>query len=159
MPQVCFERPNRSSRRVWNAKRVGQVACYAIRDGATLAEIEAEIAKCGRPEERRKSAEAQAALEAAAEALEASNSELTLDSDVLRRFLSTTAPLLPLLRFGARFLTRKMGVVGAGIVAIRQVATARLAQITARTAANDSTIAIVRRAAANEARFLRSGTR
>lgn len=158
MPQKCYEKPNRTAPRVWTAKHVGQVACYAMKHGATRAQIEEEIAKCGRGEKRQKSSEAQQAMEAAIEALDASDSELNLDADFAKRFLSVTAPLLPIIRFGAKFLSRRIGLVGAGIIVIREVASARLKQIAVRTAANDGVKVLLKRAAANEARFLRSGT-
>lgn len=94
----------------------------------------------------------------AAEALDSTNSELNLDADILRRFLSVTAPLLPIVRFGARFLTKRAAVIGAALVLLREVASSRLKQIVVRQAANDATITVLRRAAANEARFFRTGT-
>lgn len=136
---------------------MGQVACAAIRHGSTRAEIEREIAKCGIGG-RRTPAETQQALAVAEQALESSNSELTLDSDILRRFVSITAPLVPIVRFGAKFLGRRIGAVAAGLIIVRQIATARLEQVVVQRAANQAALNIIRRAAANEARFLRSGT-
>lgn len=52
MPLVCFNRPNRKERRVWTAKKVGQVCGYALRDGSTVGDLQAELEEClGLPEQ------------------------------------------------------------------------------------------------------------
>ncbi len=52
MPIVCINRPNRAERRVWTARKVGQVCGYALREGATQAELANELEEClGLPEQ------------------------------------------------------------------------------------------------------------
>lgn len=52
MPLVCFNRPNRTERRVWTAKKVGQVCGYALREGSTPSELQRELEDClGLPEQ------------------------------------------------------------------------------------------------------------
>lgn len=52
MPIVCINRPNRSERRVWTARKVGQVCGYALREGATQTELASELEEClGLPEQ------------------------------------------------------------------------------------------------------------
>lgn len=46
MPLVCYERPNRTTRRVWTAKKVGQVCEYALREGSTPSELKEELEDC-----------------------------------------------------------------------------------------------------------------
>lgn len=157
MPLKCFEKPNRKITRFWTAEKVGQVACIALKQGhATRAQIETEIAKCASPD-RKRSSEALEALQQAEVALEANNEVLDADARSLNQFLA-----LPL--FGAivlRLITRipvAGPVLAVGLPLLREVATARIRQITVQKAANDRAIDIVRRAAANEARFLRTGT-
>jgi len=46
MPKVCIERPNRTKARVYTAKDVGRIICYAIADGATIQEIRDAAEEC-----------------------------------------------------------------------------------------------------------------
>lgn len=52
MPIVCINRQNRTQRRVWTAKKVGQVCGYALREGSTPSELARELEDClGLPEQ------------------------------------------------------------------------------------------------------------
>lgn len=157
MPLKCFFKPQRTKRRVFTAEKIGKIACELMREGSsTLAEIEAEIAKCVR-RDRSRSSDALEALEAAAVALEQNNVVIDADARSLNAFLT-----LPLVGRLVLALIARIPVAGpilaVGLPAIRELATVRIASITAQKAANDATLLIVRRAAANEARFIRTGT-
>lgn len=157
MPLKCFQKPNRTRVRFWNAKKVGQVACIALRSGASRVEIEGYIAECVGGERRNDPSEAEQALAVAEQALSQNNVVLDADADSLRRFqdLGILNPLV------LRILAR-VPVVGpalaTGIVALSRVAASQLARIAVQKAANDAALTVVRRAAANAARFRQTGT-
>lgn len=46
MPIVCINRPNRSKRRTFNAKTVGQAACYALKAGEDRGAIREKVNEC-----------------------------------------------------------------------------------------------------------------
>lgn len=157
MPIRCVERPNRNGPRYFTADKAIAIACNAIRHGATRAEIEAGIAQCGIGDRRPKSSDALEALAVAVTALEASNAVFDADAQALQRFL------IPSLIAGiAQRLIARIPVIGPALAVTltitREMATERLKQVAVQKAANDAALAVVRRAAANEAQFLRTGT-
>lgn len=158
MPQKCFFKPNRTKPRLWTAKTVGQVACLAIRQGnATREELIDAVLECSE-EEKTKRASAAEALAVAEQELTNSNSLFDADAVVMQRFLAVLNIFTGLVfRIVARIPRVGPGLAVA-IPALRQLASARLKQLTVQKAANDRAIRIVREAAANESRFLRSGT-
>lgn len=158
MPLKCFQKPNRKEPRTWKAKNVGQVYCLALRGGVTRAELEAEIRKCVEPHRDPRSSEALEALLAAARALEENNVMLDADAAFLERFQALSLSMAVALRLIARFF-RPAAVLTVGLPALQKLATERIQQIVVRRAANDEAVRIARRAAANEANFLRTGTR
>jgi phage terminase Nu1 subunit (DNA packaging protein) len=46
MPKICRYVPNRKKLRVFTAKDVGRIACYALEDGADPAEMRHELQRC-----------------------------------------------------------------------------------------------------------------
>lgn len=157
MPLKCFEKPNRTQRRKWTAKHVGQVYCIALRGGVPRVDLEAEIRKCVEPDKKPGSSEALEALAAAAQALEANNDMLNADAAFLERFNIFASALAVAFRLIARF-ARPAAVATVALPALQKLATERLGLLTERVAANDATLRVIRRAAANEANRLRTGS-
>lgn len=156
MPLKCFLKPNRTKPRRWSAKTVGQVYCVALRDGVPRVDLEREIRKCVEPDSKRDS-EAAEALAVAEQALLQNNQLLDADADSLQRFMGIPVVNAVVLRLISRIPI--VGPVLAGAIpALRTYAAVRLGQTTVQKAANDAALVIVRRAAANERAFLRTGT-
>jgi hypothetical protein len=157
VPLHCTVRENRSQTRIWTAKKAIQVACSAISHGASKSAIIAGVNQCGPGGKDAKDEEALQALIAAAQELEAANLLIDADIDFYDRF--ATAFVIPnFLRLILARIPRYGPALVLAASALREVAAARLTTITAQKAANEATIRILRRAAANEARFLRTGT-
>lgn len=151
----CVDRPKRSRPRSFNLRTALEAVCIAIENGADPEQMHAGVDRCGGKE--RKQSEAAEALVAAEQALSLSNRELDADADSLHRFLN-----LPLASAIALRLIRLIPVGGQvlaiGIPLLRTFATERLKSIAVQRAANDAALVLVRRAAANEGVFLRTGT-
>jgi len=157
VPLKCFERPNRTRVRTWTKEHVGQVYCIVRRQGVTKLELEKEFAKCDVPEGEKRSSEALEAMQVGIVAIEESTVILDADAAYLQRFLSLMTFAALLLRIIQK-IPRVGPVVSVGLVALRELAAVRLGRITVQKAANDEALIILRRAAANEARFIRTGT-
>lgn len=159
MPIKCAYKPNRSKVRFWTAKKAIQVSCDAIqRHGASAAAILSGVQQCAGRGKDQKSDEALKAMEAAALALEQSDALFDADLAFLERFLAFTDLSAIIFRIISR-LGRAGKAAVAAVLVLRELATGRVKQLAVQRAANDATLALVRRAAANEAQFLRTGTR
>lgn len=156
MPQKCFFKPNRATKRIWTAKTVAQVYCRALETGTTEPEIEKELEKCEKRGSRRERAANEALAEAEA-ALEGSNAVFDADLDFLRRFNLVTLPLVVLARVLDLIPHPIARLVSIGAFALREVAGVRIGRIEAQKAANDVALRVIRREAANEASFRRVG--
>lgn len=158
MALKCVVHPNRSVKRFWTAKKAIAVACNAItRHGASAPAVLLGIEQCSKVQKEAKSREALAALEAAARALEDTNQLFDADAQFIQRFLFLTNIGAIAFRIIGSLGRAGKATTGA-ILILRELATVRLKQIVAQRAANDATLTAVRRAAANEAQFLRTGS-
>lgn len=156
MPIRCVERPNRSHARTYKAKDVGRIYCIAIRNGIPKLEIEQEIKKCAEVGDDERRSQAAEALAVAEQAIEANNLVLGTEIEVLQRMLSMLNIVAALGRYIVRIPLAPARVLGASAIALQELAKARLGTIVAQRAANDAALVVVRRAAANEAQFLRA---
>lgn len=155
MPLRCVERPNRSKPRTFTARSVGKIYCHAVRNGVPVVEIEQEIRKCKELEERKTDDEQQAAIEAAIAALESSNIVFGNEETTLLRMLQLLNIVAGLGRFLVRIPAAPARAVGAGAIVLKELAESRLKIIVAQKAANDATLSVLRRAAANAPSFRR----
>jgi len=155
MPLVCRQVPNRTTRRRFDEKKLARLLCTVVRQGGSRALFESEFEQvCVDPESRKKSSAAEA-LAVAEQALDASNQLLSADMEFLTRFNLVVG----LLATSARLIGRFAGLPGIAVAilttSLREIAGVRVGQVAAQHAANDAALLIIRRAAANEARFLR----
>lgn len=155
MPVVCHVVPNRSKPRTWSARAVGRVYCTALKEGVPEAELKAAIESCDDRNRRRPKAEAAVAMEAAILALEQTDAVFDAEQTALDRMLK----LLNILSLVARFIRviphAGAKVAAGGVIVVKELAESRLKTIVAQKAANDAALVLLRRAAANEAQFLR----
>lgn len=93
----------------------------------------------------------------AAQALENSNAVFDADARSLNTFLALPVFGAIVLRLIARIPVAGP-VLLLGLPAMRELAISRIRQIAVQKSANDQVIQIVRRVAANESRFARTGT-
>lgn len=160
MPTFCTERPNRTKPRTLDLERVAKMLCHLTRRGATKAHFDQLYFRECPGAGRDRTAEEERALQVAQEALESTRRFLDADAAMLERFLGVFSLFALTFRFIARFVGAPGAIVTAGIIAAESAAKARLATIVTQRAANDAALEIVRRAAANEARFaIRAGSR
>lgn len=156
MPLKCFEKPNRERRRVWKAKNVAQVYCKALEGGESEAEIQKELQRCRQLRRRNPTSEAAEALAVAEQALEQNQTMINGDIDFLEQALAALRILAAIGRYLVRIPVAPARVLGGTAVVLTELGGQRLATLTVQKAANDAALAIVRRAAANEAQFLRA---
>lgn len=90
-------------------------------------------------------------------AISTANELFDADALAFERFLAVTNLSAIVFRIIGG-LGRAGKATAAGILVLRELASARIKEIAAQRALNDATFAIVKRAAANEAQFLRTGT-
>ena len=154
MPLHCTIRPNRTHERHFNARAVARIYCKALSYGVRRVDIEREVVKCSEPE-KRPSSEALEALMAAEQSLVQTDAIFEGEIEMLGRINTFVGLVAALARFLVRIPNPAAKAVGGSVLVIKELAESRLKTIVAQKAANDATLAIVRRAAANEAQFLR----
>lgn len=149
----CRWVPRRTRQRRYTAQDAARIVCRVTRDGGTLADVVARyrvVCAGERPEDRTAAEQALAAAQANILANESVLGDAYRTFQLINGLLSVVALLgriIPALR------VHSLAAAGA-----RQSIAAQSQQIQQQQAANQSTFAIVQRAAANEARFRQTGT-
>lgn len=160
MQTRCVDRPDRSNPRPFTTTKVAKLLCELVRRGTTRAEFEKEYERVCPDAPKRRGTAAEEALAVAAEALEQNNVMIDADAQALQRFLAFFSLIAVAFRYVGRYVGAPGKVISIGVIAAEAAAKERLAVITIQKAANDSALAIVRRAAANAPEFaVRVGAR
>lgn len=159
MPLVCTVKPNRSRKRTFTERDAARICCDVVRSGGSKPAIDRIFRTiCG--EQPRRPSASEAALELAAVNIQQNTAELEANLILLRAIealVSLLFAILPFLRLPgllARIatLSRAANRTAPGLVA------ARITQVQAQVARNESTFRIVQQAAANERAFRLTGT-
>lgn len=91
----CYRRPDRSNVRKFTAQDAARITCYAVRAGATHAEIERRVQKtCPRPSDRSRANVAEEAIALAQEAIQGNTAQLL---EEWRAFVAVNVVLVALL--------------------------------------------------------------
>jgi hypothetical protein len=160
MPERCVVRPNRSEPRPFTSTKLAKLLCTWVRQGGSRAAFELEYEKVCPDPVRRKGSAAAEALAVAEQALMSNQEFYAADLAALTRFLNVFVLVGLLNRLILRFLGVPGKLLSVAVILAERAAVQRVKDIAVQKAANDAAIEIVRRAAANEARFLmRAGGR
>ncbi len=154
MPERCVQRPNRTANRPFNAHKLAKLLCSWVREGNSRAAFEVEYEKVCPDAPRQRGSAAAEALAVAQVALEQTDALFDADLQALQRFLNVFLLVGILNRLVLRFLGVPGKLLSVTVIIAERVAIERVKQLTVQKAANDAALEIVRRAAANEARFL-----
>lgn len=149
----CVNRPNRSKPRKFAERDAARIVCRVVRAGGSKARIDRlYLQVCAEPKGRPQKSAAEAALDLAADQLQASTDEL---GDAYRLFqivnglVSLVLQLIPFTRV-ANIFTRLFARANQ---LPQSLLVAKMETIQRQVAANDAAIRIARQVAANEARF------
>jgi hypothetical protein len=160
MPERCVQRPNRAEARPFTSTKLAKLLCRWVREGNSRAAFELEFEKVCPDEGQRRGNAAAEALAVAQVALEQTDSLFDADLLALTRFLNVFILVGILNRLVLRFLGAPGKLLSVAVILAERAAVQRVKDVTVQKAANDAALEIVRRVAANEARFLqRVGSR
>jgi hypothetical protein len=139
VPVKCFNKPNRRFPRTFKARDVGRIACAAVEDGVSPSEIRLEMQPCVpcAEDERDKRV-----LQQALAALQESQQIISLLVVAVSAVAATLA--------GVQLVGRFVPAARVALLVLRPAITrieGFIGTVIARQAANDSVIAILRRAA------------
>lgn len=149
MPLKCFNKPNRSEPRPFDALDAAKIMCRVVRAGGSKAQIEAHYKRICVDAPEKRTSEALEAMEAAMQAIEANNVNL---NEAFQIFQIVNGILNAIALLGLIIpVARPLRLVA---VAARVTVQTRMTSITSQIASNDATFVILQQAAANEARFL-----
>jgi len=91
----CYRKPDRTSARHFSAQDAARITCYAVRAGATHAEIERRVQQtCPRPSDRSRANVAEEAIALAQEAIQGNTAQLL---EEWRAFVAVNVVLVALL--------------------------------------------------------------
>lgn len=139
MPLKCYVKPLRRFRRTFKARDVGRIACAAVADGVTPAEIRQEMRECVPCTEDERD---NRLLREALAALEQSQSIIALVIVLVSAIASALV--------GVQLVGRFVPQARLALLVLRPAITrvqGFLGTVIARKAANDAIIAVLRRAA------------